>query len=59
MGGITKLVIDTVQNLRAIAKSVPETAPLVAQVNDLMRQIGLKAMQHQTPGEAVAPPTAG
>lgn len=53
------MIIDTVSNLRAIAKAVPETAPLVAQVNDIMRQIGLKAMQHQTPGEPQAPPTAG
>ena len=56
MGGVTKLVIDTVSNLRAIAKAVPETAALVSQVNDLMRQIGLKAMQHAAPGESMSPP---
>jgi hypothetical protein len=53
---VTKLIIDTIQNHRAIAKALPAASPYIAQINDLMRKVGLVAAQGAQPGEAAAPP---
>ena len=52
----TSMLIRVVQDLRAIAKAYPSTAPKIAQINDLMREVGMAMMQHQSPGESQAPP---
>lgn len=55
----SKIIIDTVQGLKQIAQDFPATAPIVMQVNDLMRQIGLKMMQDVQPPQPAAPPVNG
>jgi hypothetical protein len=55
----TQDVIEIVQKLRGIAKAYPSAAPTVAKINDLMREMMAAMMQHQTPGEPMAPPTNG
>lgn len=52
----TQMVIGVVQNLRAIAKAYPGTAPEITQINSLMRNVLAKMMQQQHPGEPAAPP---
>jgi hypothetical protein len=51
------MVIQVVQNLRAIAKAVPGTSPMVAEINDQMRKIQMQIMKQSNPGEPSAPPT--
>lgn len=53
------MAINVVQSLRTIAKAYPGTSPFIEQINDLMRQVMAKMMEHQTPGEPQAPPNAG
>lgn len=55
----TRDVIEIVQKLRGIAKAYPSAAPTVAKINDLMREMLMHMMQHQTPGEPMAPPIGG
>lgn len=50
-------VITVVQILRGIAQSFPETAPIVAQMNNLARDLQLTMMRSMSPGEPAAPPT--
>lgn len=52
----TQDVIEIVQKLRGLAKSYPSAAPTVTKINDLMRELLAAMMQHQTPGEPMAPP---
>jgi len=52
----TQDVIEVVQKLRGIAKAYPSAAPTVAKINDLMREMIAKMMQHQSPGEPQSPP---
>lgn len=53
------MVITVAQGLRAIAVAYPSTAGKVSQANDLLREIAALMMQHQEPGQPMAPPTAG
>jgi hypothetical protein len=53
------MLIQVVHGLRAIAKAFPSTAPEISQINDLMRSVGAKLMQSQTPAEPAAPPMGG
>jgi hypothetical protein len=55
----SQLVIAAVQAHRAIAQQFPATAPIMSQINDLMRQAQLKMMQGAQPSEAPAPPVNG
>jgi hypothetical protein len=55
----TQLAIQTVQNLRAIAKAFPATAPKIAEINDLMREVVAGMMQSAPTGEPAAPPSNG
>jgi hypothetical protein len=55
----TQMVIGVVSGLRAIAKAFPATAPDIAQINDLMRQVMAKMMSSQQTGEPAAPPQGG
>jgi hypothetical protein len=55
----TQDVIAIVSKLRGIAKAYPGVAPVVSQINDLMRQVMAGMMEHQQPGEPQAPPTGG
>ena len=52
----SRRIIGLVQETRAIAQQFPETAPLISQINDLLRQIVMKVMSKQPPGEPAAPP---
>ena len=52
----TQLAIQVVSNLRTIAKSFPATAPHIAEINNLMRQVMAAMMEHAQPGEPQAPP---
>lgn len=52
----TQDLIEVVQKLRGMAKAYPSAAPTIAKINDLMREVAAKMMQHQTPGEPQAPP---
>ncbi len=51
------MVISIVSQLRSLAKAYPQTAPHIAQVNDLMRKVLGAMMTHAQPGEPQAPPT--
>jgi len=55
----SKIVIMVVQGLRGIAQDFPQTAPIVSQINDLMRQLQLAMMKNVQPQEPAAPPNAG
>jgi hypothetical protein len=55
----TKLAIDTVNNLRQIARAFPSTVPLIQQINDLMREVTAQMMQGGETPEPAAPPNAG
>ena len=55
----TQDVIEVVQKLRGIAKAYPTAAPVVAKINDLMRELLAAMMAHQTPGEPASPPLGG
>ena len=50
------MVLSVVQGLRGIAQSFPAAAPLITQINDLMRQVQMKIMQQQPASEPAAPP---
>jgi hypothetical protein len=52
----TQLAIGVVNQLRAIAKAFPKTAPKVAEVNNLMREITAVMMESQQTPEPAAPP---
>lgn len=52
-------MIQAVQAQRAIAQAFPQTAQLISQINDLMRQVQLKMMQGVEPPEPAAPPVGG
>ena len=52
----TQDIIDIVRKLRGLAKQFPEAAPLVSQMNDLMRQVVAVTMKHQKMQEPPAPP---
>jgi hypothetical protein len=53
----TQDVIEIVQKLRGLAKAYPSAAPVVAKINDLMREMLASIMQHQAPGEPQSGPT--
>ena len=50
----TRLVIGVVNQLRAIAQAYPAAAPLVAQINDLMREVQVQIMKGGQQGEPQA-----
>jgi hypothetical protein len=52
----TQMVIGVVHNLRSIATAFPSTTPEINEINNLMRSVLAKMMQHQRPGEPEAPP---
>jgi hypothetical protein len=57
---ISKAVIDAVHGLRAVAKAIPGAAPVVAEINELIRAKLMPAiMQSQQPSEPAAPPMGG
>jgi hypothetical protein len=45
--------------LRAIAKAFPATAPKIADINNLMREVVAGMMQSAPTGEPAAPPSNG
>jgi hypothetical protein len=51
-----QLVISIVHNVRALAKMYPKVAPLVAEVNEKMREMLPLIMQSQPSAETQAPP---
>jgi hypothetical protein len=51
------MILDVVRGLRAIAKSTPQASGEIQQINDLLRKVMVKTMQHAQPGEAMAPPS--
>lgn len=53
----TQIAIGVASALRAIAKAYPGTAPLVSQMNDLLRQVTAKMMEGAQTGEPQAGPT--
>jgi len=54
----TRMMLDVVNGLRAIAKMFPAASPGVAEVNELIRgKIMPQIMQSAEPGEPAAPPT--
>jgi hypothetical protein len=55
----TTLAIQVASNLRAISKAFPRTAPKVAEMNNLLREVMAEMMTQGQPGEAQAPPTSG
>jgi hypothetical protein len=55
----TQMAIQVVQSLRAIAKAFPATAPKVAEINNLMREVVAGMMQSAPTGEPAAPPSNG
>jgi hypothetical protein len=52
----TQMVITVVRGLRAIAKMFPETAPMISDINNKMRDVSATIMKHQEPGQPAAPP---
>lgn len=54
----TNLVLDVTRSLRAIAAAYPGAAPIVAEMNDKVRDLMRVIMQHQQTGEPQAPPGA-
>ena len=52
----TNMAIEVVRMLRAIAQAYPATAPHVAEINNLMREVMASMMSQQQPGEPAAPP---
>jgi len=52
----TNMAIEVVRMLRAIAQAYPSTAPHVAEINNLMREVMASMMQSSQPGEPAAPP---
>jgi len=50
------MAIEVVRMLRAIAQAYPSTAPHVAEINNLMREVMASMMQSSQPGEPAAPP---
>jgi hypothetical protein len=55
----TQMLIGVVQGLRAIAQAFPTTAPKIAEINNLMREVVPLMMEAQQTGEPMAPPNAG
>ena len=55
----SRMTIQVVSGLRTIAQEFPATAPLITQINDLMRQVQMKMMSTSKPGEPAAPPVNG
>jgi hypothetical protein len=56
----TRMMLDVVNGLRAIAKAFPGAAPGVAEINEIIRGKLMPAiMQSAEPGEPQAPPTGG
>lgn len=49
-------MIGVVQGLRALAQAFPATAPKIAEINNLMREVVPLMMQSQPVGEPMAPP---
>lgn len=49
-------VFQITQSARALAKSNPEVAPEIRQINDLVQQIQMKLTQSTGSGEPSAPP---
>jgi hypothetical protein len=52
----SRLVIQTVQALRQLAKMYPAAAPAISKINDAMREVQLKVMAGSKPSEPAAPP---
>jgi hypothetical protein len=53
----TKMMLDVVQGLRAIAKTYPGASAGIAKINEIMRGEVMPAIiQHAEPGEPAAPP---
>ena len=52
----TQLLISVVNNLRSIAKQFPGTAPKVAEINNLIREMTAEVMKSQQTPEPQAPP---
>lgn len=57
--GGAQMGIQVASLLRAISKSFPATAPIVAKMNDDLRQLMAKMMTQGQPGQPMAPPTDG
>lgn len=55
----TQLAVGVTSGLVQISKQFPATAPLVAQMSELMRQVMAKMMESQQTGEPAAPPMPG
>jgi hypothetical protein len=55
----TQLAISTVNNLRQIARAFPSTAPIIQQINDLMREVTARMMAGSETPEPQSPPNAG
>lgn len=55
----TQQVISVLQGLRAIAKAYPSTSAKIAEINDMMREVGLEIMKGQQMPEPQAPPIGG
>ena len=52
----TRLVIQTVQNLRQLASQFPAAAPAISKINDLFREVQMKVLAGSKPPEPAAPP---
>jgi hypothetical protein len=52
----SRLVIQTVQNLRKLGQAVPGAQKEISQINDLMRAVQMKVMASGKPPEPAAPP---
>lgn len=52
----TRMVLQVVSGLRAIAKAFPATAPIVAEMNDKARELVSKMMESSHTGEPQAGP---
>ena len=52
----TQIAIGIASALRMIAKAYPGTAPMISQMNDLLRQVTAKMMEGANTGEPQAPP---
>jgi hypothetical protein len=53
----TKMMLDVVQGLRAIAKTYPGASAAVAKINEIIRgEVMPAVMQHAEPAEPAAPP---
>ena len=52
----TTMAIQVARNLQTIAKAFPSTAPTIAQMNNLLRDVVSSMMEDSQPPEPAAPP---